>query len=98
MKESIFVLASVAVFAVIGMLTGYLHGHGEIAGTVCGGLGGLILAIMVPAILATIFGTSFMAKGRFFQYCVAVLALILLVVIVCVMYEAWFVRLILGSS
>ena len=87
MKESIFVLASIAVFAVIGMLTGFVHGHGEIAGTVCGGLGGLILAIIVPAILGTMFGTSFMAKGRFLQYCVAVMALVLLVVIVCVMYK-----------
>ena len=31
MKESLYVMASIAVFAVIGMLTGYLHGHGEIA-------------------------------------------------------------------
>jgi hypothetical protein len=83
MSESIFVLASIAVFAVIGMLTGFIHGHGEIAGATCGGLAGLILAIAVPAIL----GTSFMSKRRFFQYCVAAVALVVLVVIVCVMYN-----------
>jgi hypothetical protein len=83
MSESIFVLASIAVFAVIGMLTGYIHGHGEIAGATCGGLAGLILAIVVPAIL----GTSFMSKRRFLQCCVAVVALVVLVVIVCMMYD-----------
>ena len=83
MKESIFVLASVAVFAVIGMLTGYLHGHGEDAGTVCGGLGGLILAIVVPSML----GTSFMTNRKILQDFVAVIALVLLLVIVCQMYN-----------
>ena len=83
MKESIFVLASMAVFAVIGMLTGYLHGHGEEAGTVCGGLGGLILAILVPSML----GTPFMTKRKTLQYCVAAVALVLLLAIVCHMYN-----------
>ena len=67
MKESAFVLASIAVFALIGMLTGYLHGHGEIAGTICGGLSGFILAIIVPVLQ----GTSFMSEHRFLQLIMA---------------------------
>jgi hypothetical protein len=31
-------------FAFVGWLAGYLHDHGELAGAVCGGLGGYILA------------------------------------------------------
>ena len=72
-----------AVFAVIGMLTGYLHGHGEDAGAVCGGLGGLILAIVVPSMV----GTSFMTNRKLLQYFVAVMALVLLLAIVCRMYN-----------
>ena len=83
MNESIFVLSSMAVFAVIGMLTGYLHGHGEDAGAACGGLAGFILSIIVPAML----GTSFMSKQRTLQCCAALAALVLLVAIICVMYD-----------
>lgn len=83
MIESIFVLSSMAVFALIGLLTGYLHGHGQEAGTACGGLAGFILSTGVPAMLST----PFMSKRRTLQCCVAGVALVILVSIICVMYS-----------
>jgi len=87
-KEPIFIMSSIAVFAVIGMLTGYLHGHGEIAGTICGGLGGLMLAVVVPLICET----PFLSKHRYLQFFIAAIALVPLSSIVCWMYDAWGIR------
>ena len=82
MKESIYIVSSIAVFAMIGLLTGYAHGHGGDAGAACGGLAGFVLAVTVPAML----GTSFLSQRRMLQCGIAVIALILLLLIVAVMY------------
>ena len=83
MAESIFVLASMFVFAMVGLLTGWLHGHGDVAGTVTGGLGGLILSITVPAML----GSSFMGNRRRTQCIVAAIAFVAQMAIVWMMYR-----------
>jgi hypothetical protein len=83
MAESIFVLASMFAFAMVGLLTGWLHGHGDVAGTVTGGLGGLILAIIVPAML----GSSFMGNRRHVQYGVAAVAFVIQMSVVWIMYR-----------
>ncbi|MGB7345949.1 MAG: hypothetical protein WBD20_17155 [Pirellulaceae bacterium] len=49
---------------------GFLHGHGDFAGTVCGGLGGIIMAIIVPAIHRS----PFMASARRLQLSLSVVA------------------------
>jgi hypothetical protein len=73
---------AIAYFAFVGWLTGYLHDHGEFAGTVCGGLGGFILAIIVPALHRS----SFMAVGRKLQLALSVVALLALLGSVWAMY------------
>ena len=73
---------AVTYFAFIGWLTGYLHGHGDFAGTVCGGLGGFIMAVIAPALLRS----PFMALGRKHQFVLSVVALGALLRIVWVMY------------
>jgi hypothetical protein len=78
---------AMAYFAFVGWLTGYLHGHGDFAGTVCGGLGGFILAVIVPAIHRS----PFMALGRKQQFALSVLALGALLRIVWVMYLPEFI-------
>lgn len=83
MAESIFVVASIAVFSLIGLATGWVHGHGEITGTISGGLAGLILAIMVPACL----GTSFLSQRRVFQVCIAIMALLVFLLVVGAAYD-----------
>jgi cyanate permease len=70
-------------FAFVGWLAGYLHDHGDLAGTVCGGLGGYILAVSVPALHRS----SFMAVGRKLQLALSVVALGALLTIVWVMYK-----------
>jgi cyanate permease len=77
---------AIAYFAFVGWLTGYLHDHGDFAGTVCGGLGGYILAVMVPALHQT----SFLAARRKQQLAIAVVALGALLRIVWAMYEREF--------
>lgn len=74
---------AIALFAFVGWLTGYLHEHGDFAGTVCGGLGGFILAAFVPALHRS----RFMGLGRKLQFALSVLALGALLKIVWVMYE-----------
>ncbi len=83
MAESIFVLASMFVFAMVGLLTGWLHGHGDVAGAVTGGLGGLILSIIVPAML----DSPFLGKRRPVQYVVATIAFVIQMSIVWIMYR-----------
>lgn len=70
-------------FAFVGWLSGYLHDHGELAGTVCGGLGGYILAVSVPAIHRSLF----LSAGRAFQLALCVIALGGILAIVYVMYK-----------
>lgn len=74
---------AIVYFSLVGWLTGYLHRHGEFAGTVCGGLGGFILAVIVPSIL----GSSFMSTGRRLQIAIAGVAFVAMLSIVWVMYE-----------
>ncbi|QEG00752.1 hypothetical protein Mal15_48240 [Stieleria maiorica] len=74
---------AIAYFAFVGWLTGFLHDHGDFAGTVCGGFGGFILAIIVPAIHRS----SFMAAGRKLQLSLSVIALGALLTIVWAMYK-----------
>jgi hypothetical protein len=83
MNESIFFLASIAVFAMLGLLTGFVHGHGEIVGTICGGLAGIVLAIFVPAVVST----SFMTNRKPLQYFIALVALSSLLLVVCWAYN-----------
>lgn len=70
-------------FAFVGWLSGYVHGHGELAGTVCGGLGGYILAVSVPAINRS----PFMSAGRPLQLALCIIALGGVLMIVFVMYK-----------
>ncbi|MEZ6113204.1 MAG: hypothetical protein R3C99_19655 [Pirellulaceae bacterium] len=79
---------AIAYFAFAGWLTGYLHGHGDFAGTVCGGLGGFILAVTVPAFHRS----SFMAAGRKIQLAFSVAAFVALLAIVWMMYKHEFLR------
>ncbi|KAA5546940.1 hypothetical protein FYK55_00505 [Roseiconus nitratireducens] len=79
---------AIAFFSFIGWLTGYLHEHGDFAGTVCGGLGGFILAVIVP----TLHRSQFMAWRRKLQLALSVLALGALLKIVWAMYEHEFVN------
>lgn len=74
---------AIGYFAFAGWLTGYLHGHGDLAGTVCGGLGGFILAVIVPALHRS----SFMARGRKVQLALSVVALGAVLAIVWTMYK-----------
>lgn len=74
---------AVGYFAFIGWLTGFLHGHGDLAGTVCGGLGGFILAVIIP----TLHQSEFMAQGRKFQFAISAAAFAALLRIVWAMYE-----------
>ena len=74
---------AIAYFAFAGWLTGYLHDHGDFAGTVCGGLGGFIVAIIVPAFHRS----SFMSAGRRLQLSLSVVALGALLAIVWAMYK-----------
>ena len=80
---SAYIVCAIAYFAFIGWLTGYLHEHGDFAGAVCGGLGGFILAVFVPALHRL----RFMALGRKIQFALSVLALGSLIKIVWAMYE-----------
>lgn len=79
---------ALAFFAFVGWLAGFLHGHGDFAGTVCGGLGGVILAVIVPALHRS----PFMARGRKQQFALSVLALGALLGIVWVMYRPEFIH------
>ena len=83
MKESVFTLSSIAGFATLGLFTGFVHGHGEIVGTVCGGLAGVVLAVFVPAVVST----SFMTNNKMLQYVIGLVALLMLVVVVCWAYK-----------
>lgn len=74
---------AVAFFAFVGWLTGWLHNHGDFAGTICGALGGFILAVFVPALHRS----QFMASGRKHQFALSVVALGALLRIVWAMYE-----------
>lgn len=74
---------AIAYFAFVGWLTGYLHDHGAFAGTVCGGLGGFIVAIIVP----TLYRSSFMAARRKLQLSLSAVALGALLAIVWAMYK-----------
>lgn len=74
---------AIVYFAIVGWLAGFLHAHGELAGTVCGGLGGFILAVSVPAIHRS----TFMAAGRKLQITLSVVALGALLTIVWMMYK-----------
>ena len=76
-------VVAVAYFAFVGWLTGHIHDHGKLAGTVCGGLGGFILAIIVPAIHRS----SFMAAGRKLQLALSVAAVGAILAIVWAMYK-----------
>lgn len=76
-------LFAIFFFAFVGWLSGYLHNHGDLAGTVCGGLGGYILSVSVPAIHRS----SFLAASRRLQFLLAILALCGLIGIVWVMYK-----------
>ena len=78
---------ALAYFAFVGWFSGYLHGHGDFAGTVCGGLGGVILAVIVPALHRS----PFMALGRKLQFALSVVALAALLRIVWVMYRPEFI-------
>ena len=78
---------AIAYFAFVGWLTGYLHGHGDLAGTVCGGLGGFIPAVMVPALHRS----PFLASGRRLQFAMSVVALAALLGIVWVWYLPEFI-------
>lgn len=74
---------AVTYFAFVGWLAGYVHHHGELAGTVCGGLGGYILAVSVPAIHRS----PFLAAGRKIQLALSVVAFGGLLTVVWVMYK-----------
>ena len=74
---------AISYFAFVGWLAGYLHDHGELAGTVCGGLGGYILAVSVPAMHRS----PFMAAGRTLQLSLSVVAFGSLLAIVWGMYK-----------
>lgn len=74
---------AITYFAFVGWLAGYLHGHGDFAGTVCGGLGGFILAVIIPAIHRA----PFLASGRSQQFALSVVALAAILRIVWVMYR-----------
>ena len=78
---------AISYFAFVGWLAGYVHDHGELAGMVCGGLGGFILAVSVPAIHRS----PFMAAGRKFQLALSVVALGALLTIVWRMYRHEFI-------
>ena len=82
MSESLYIIGSMAVFALIGLLTGFLHGHGDDAGAACGGLAGFILAVGVPAML----DANFLSTRRRRQLCVAGVAFLVLLVIIYLMY------------
>ncbi|MCO8123989.1 hypothetical protein NHH03_19755 [Stieleria sp. TO1_6] len=70
-------------FALVGWLSGHLHGHGELAGIVCGGLGGYILAVLIPAVHRS----SFLAAGRKLQLAISGAAFVALVSVVWAMYQ-----------
>ena len=74
---------AIAYFAFVGWLTGYVHKHGELAGTVCGGCGGYILAVTIPAIHRS----PFMSLGRQLQLVLSCLVFVALLGIVWVMYK-----------
>ena len=74
---------AIVYFAFVGWIAGIAHQHGELAGTVCGGLGGYILAVGVPALHRS----AFLSAGRKLQLAVAVMALGALLTIVYVMYK-----------
>jgi hypothetical protein len=78
---------AVVYFAFIGWLAGYLHGHGDFAGTVCGGLGGFFVAVIVPAVIRS----PFMAFGRKQQFALSLVALGALLRIVWVMHRPEFI-------
>jgi cyanate permease len=82
----IYLLFSVAGFSFIGWLTGYVHDHGQLAGALGGGLGGLILATMVPAMQRS----SFLSTGRRFQLAMSTAATLALLGIILVMYRHLF--------
>lgn len=77
---------AISYFAFVGWLAGYLHNHGELAGTVCGGLGGYILAVSVPAIHRS----TFMAASRKLQLALSVVAFAGILAIVWGMYKREF--------
>lgn len=70
-------------FAFVGWLSGYLHNHGDLAGTVCGGLGGYILAVGVPAIHRS----PFLGGGRRLQLLLAIVAFCGVLAVVWLMYK-----------
>lgn len=74
---------AISYFGFVGWLAGSVHGHGDLAGTVCGGLGGYILAVSVPAIHRS----PFMAAGRKLQLTLSIVAFGALLTVVWVMYK-----------
>lgn len=84
----IYGVFAIVYFAFVGWLAGFIHGHGELAGTVCGGLGGYILAVSVPAIHRS----PFLAAGRKLQLALSVIALGALLTVVWVMYKHEFIQ------